>query len=148
MNKFMRLVAVLMVLATVFAFAACQPNEGTTASQNENPTTTAKPTTQPTTAPAAVIAFRVKVVDQDGNAVPGVWVQLCKDSCTYQMTNEEGWAEFPENAASGIKFEDGYKCNIGFMDNADDEAKYEYDPANVTYFESGKNEMTLTITRK
>ncbi len=147
MNNFKRIVAVLMVLATLFAFAACQNTDGTTNGQNpgttNSTTPSTKPTTQPTTQskPVDEITFRVKVVDEEGAIVPGVWVQLCKESCVTKLSDAEGWASFT-NA-----YEDGYKANIAWMDDEADEANYIYDPENVTYFEKDQKELTLVITK-
>ncbi len=152
MNKFMKFLALVLVMGTLLAFAACAPNDTTTTTAPNNSTTT-KPntsTTTPsssTTAPAASssteapkpVTYRVKVVDEEGNPVAGARVQLCKDACVYATSNDEGWAEFT------IPVEDGYHANIlkapsGFeIPEGKELDKTEYD------FESGKTEMTLVL---
>ncbi len=136
MNNFKRFMALMLVLVTVLAFAACTGNTDTTGSTTTAPTTTAPTTTAPTSTAAKVITYRVKVVDEAGNPVEGVGVQLCKEACIIRDTNAEGWAEF-ENPV-----EDGYHANIAYALEVPDGKKVdatEYD------FESGVTEMTITL---
>ncbi len=109
MNKFMRMAAMLLVLVTVMAFVACTPTENETTGNTDpshSSNTSASESTAPSTKPAKEVTFRVKVVDEEGNIVPGVTVQLCKESCVTKTTNDEGWAEFTNDV------EDGYHANI------------------------------------
>lgn len=48
-------------------------------------------------------AFIVKVVDQDGNPVAGVVVQVCKDECVPATTDETGIATFESEITEGYK---------------------------------------------
>lgn len=100
MNNMKRLIAVMLVLTMALCLVAC-------GGQNDNPTTTGtKPTTQPTTtnpnptttAPTepAQPSHIVKVVDQDGNPVSNMPVQLCDKNACYDAkpTDENGIVEF------------------------------------------------------
>ncbi len=144
MNKFMRMVAMLLALVTVLAFVACTPTgEDSTAgtSESSTPSSSSTQSTNSTKATQAV-TFRVKVVDEDGNPVEGVYVQICKESCLLKVSNAEGWAEFTN------PYEEGYHANINGLDPevcpvTVPEGKIlditEYD------FEAGEKEMTLTL---
>ncbi len=138
MNKFMRLVALVMVLVSVLAFAACQPSvpDTTESTQSSAESTQSTQSTAPSTEPERKVTFRVKIVDEAGNTVAGVGVQLCKadGTCTTRDTNEEGWAEFDNDV------EDGYTANIAYL------ADYTEVNSPKQTFESGVTEMTLTLT--
>ena len=99
MNNMKRLVAVMLVLTLALCLVACAQPQPTNPTENQ-PTTkpTTQPTTQPTTAPTdpKTPSHSVTVVDQDGNPVAGIYVQLCDDGNCYfpVQTNESGVAEF------------------------------------------------------
>ncbi len=139
MNNMKRLMALVLVLTAVLAFAACTPEAPSTEGTTTAPTSTAPTTTAPTTQPEKQVTFRVKVVDEAGNPVAGVGVQICKESCVIGETNEEGWAEFT-NAV-----EDGYHANIMYEPAGFEipEGK-ELDKSEVD-FPAGQTELTLTL---
>lgn len=102
MNNMKRLIAVMLVLTMALCLVACgaQGNDPTTA---KKPDPTTKPATQPTTttpttAPTepAKPTHIVKVVDQDGNPVANIPVQVCDKNACYDAlpTNENGIVEF------------------------------------------------------
>ena len=76
------------------------------------------------------------VVDQDGNPVAGVAVQLCDDNMCYlyQLTDENGVVNFFQKIESGAKVmiltADGYTFSSDYVKYAE-----------------GENTVTLTITR-
>jgi hypothetical protein len=78
------------------------------------------------------VTYTVKVVDTDGTPIPGVAVQLCKDSCLPGVTNAEGVANFRT-------VEDDYK--VSFMTA---HTGYEAE-AEEFYFDAGSYEMTITL---
>ena len=110
MNNMKRLIAVMLVLTMALCLVACgaQGNDPTTA---KKPDPTTKPATQPTTTtPTAAPtdpapSHTVKVVDQDGNPVAGIAVQLCDNGSCFdpQVTNEEGIASFFMPGIEGAK---------------------------------------------
>ena len=55
--------------------------------------------------PVVVPVYTVTVVDQEGNAVAGVYVQLCDDQTVYtpQATGEDGVVIFEKEALVGAK---------------------------------------------
>ncbi len=80
--------------------------------------------------------FTVTVVDADGNAVSGVMVQICKDSCIPAMTNASGEAVF------NAEITDGYKLSVMSCP-----AGYTYEGEAEVYLEAGATEYTLTLTK-
>ena len=132
MNKKV-LLAGLLAVCLCLTLCACG---GTEAPAEETPattTTTEAPTTTTTeaaapTAPTAAdgeVLYTIKVVDEAGAPVEGVYVQLCKDTCVFAATDAEGAAYFS-------KPEDEYK--VAFTEA----------PDTYYYFEDGATEITLT----
>jgi hypothetical protein len=141
MKNMKRLIAVMMVLTLALCFVACtEPQQNPGASSSEKPapsSTTSEPTSSSTQKeedpePSHI----VKVVDQDGNPVAGVYVQLCDNGSCYApvVTNEEGIAEFFKPGITGamtkVMKADGYTFSNEY-----------------TNFAEGENTVTLTITK-
>jgi hypothetical protein len=84
----------------------------------------------------AAQGFKVTVVDGDGNAVPGVIVQICKDSCVPARTDDNGVASF------NIAIEDGHKLSVMSCPEG-----YEYTGEAEVYLEEGATEYTLEISK-
>lgn len=128
MKKFL---AIVLVLATVLCLCACG-NTGDAQNESTQKTTTApvEETTQPVD--DGKVTYTVKVVDEQGNGVAGVMVQLCLDSCIPAVTDATGVATWKvaEAAyqASFVSVPAGY---------AQDANKYD--------FASGTYELTLTL---
>ncbi len=137
MNKFKRMLALLLVVAAVAGLVACgEPAQTTNSSQSTAPSTqSTAPSSTQSTAAQVKITYRVRIVDEAGNPVVGAGAQLCKadGTCTTKETNEEGWAEF-DNAV-----EEGYTANIAYL------ADYTEVNSAKQKFESGVLEMTLTL---
>lgn len=82
------------------------------------------------------VTYVIKVVDEEGNVMPSVDVQICKDSCTPAKTNEQGIAEFK------VDEEADFKASIMAMPKG-----YELVGEQTEfYFESG-NEVTITLKK-
>ncbi len=137
MNNVKRMLALVLSLVLVLALAACTqaPAESNPSSSSTAPSSSST-TPSSSTQPEKKVTFRVKVVDEEGNPVAGVGVQLCKDACIIAETNEEGWAEFDKDV------EDGYHANIAYALNTPDDKKVD---ATEFDFASGETEMTLTL---
>ena len=130
MKNMKRLIAVMMVLTLALCFVAC------TEPQTPGTSTTQKPTdpqnntsssTQPTSSSKQEDpdpTFVVTVVDQDGNPVANVAVQLCDESMCYMYQMTESGAKVKILAADGYTFSEDY-----------------------TVFPEGQNTLTLTITK-
>lgn len=86
------------------------------------------------TVPEGMISYTVTVVDQEGNPVSGVMVQMCKDSCIPGVTNDAGVAAFR-------MYEDDYKVSLLTMPEG-----YAYaGEEEIFYFETGSYELTIVL---
>lgn len=113
----------------------------TTAAVTENNNKTTEPKTEPKTEEQTVadsrVVYTIKVVDEEGNVLPSVMVQICKDACVPGVTNDQGIAEFkvdedPEYKASIMQMPEGYEL-------AGEEKNF--------YFESGSKDITITLKK-
>lgn len=86
--------------------------------------------------PANIAVFTVTVVDGDGNAVSGVTMQLCKDSCIPAKTDADGKATF------NVNITDGYKLSVLTCPEG-----YTYEGEAEVYLESGITEYTLELVK-
>lgn len=96
--------------------------------------TTAAPTAPVATQPVDGKAnYTVTVVDQNGNPVPGAFVQLCLESCIPCITNAQGVATYPNMAVADYK--------VSFI-NVPEGYTYE---TNEYYFEKDTYAMTIVL---
>lgn len=130
MKNLKKVLAVVLAFAMLLCFCACGGNGG------DNTTTTSTTESQPTENDTAVEnkGFKVTVVDEGGNAVSGVMVQLCKDACVPAKTDDNGVATFT------IEVTDGYKLSVMSCPDG-----YEYTGEAEIYLEDGATEYTLEI---
>ncbi len=133
MKNLKLILAVMLVGCAILGLCACGTNntEDTTVADTTEATTTEADTTEATKA-----SFKVSVVDGDGNAVPGVMVQVCKDACVPARTDDKGEATF------NIEITDGYKLSVMSCPEG-----YEYTGEAEIYLESGATEYTLEISK-
>ncbi len=142
MKKFRKLLAVVIAIMLMVAVSACgsdspdqntsDPIKNTTAESTTQGNETEN-TTEPTTA-AAEPDYQVTVVDENGNPISGVLLQMCLETCVPGKTNEDGIAEFYLDEAD-------YKVSLlnmpdGF-DYSTDETEW--------YFASGEKTMTIML---
>lgn len=135
MKKFL---ALIMALAMVFCLCACGGDENgptgnealNTQQQNDTETSSEEETTP---------KFEVTVVDQNGDVVSGIWVQLCNESCLPKVTDENGVATFDAEITDGYKLS-VMTCPEGY--------ETEYVGTNYIYLEEGITEYTFEITKK
>ena len=80
--------------------------------------------------------FKVTIVDGEGNAVPGVIVQICKDACVPARADDNGVATF------NLAIEDGHKLSVMSCPEG-----YEYTGEAQVYLEEGATEYTLEISK-
>ncbi len=113
----------LLVICVIVTLCACQSSTG---GNGETPADLLG-TTQ-----GAEVTYVVKVMDEFGNPMPNVMVQLCKDSCFPAVTNADGVAQ-----SSVAK--DTYKVSVTSMPEG-----YQAD-AHEFYFEDGATELTITL---
>ncbi len=129
-----KILALILALAMVFCLCAC-------GGDSNGPTGTEPLANQTqddvSSKEEATPKFEVTVTDQDGNAVKGVMVQLCKEACVPAMTNDSGVATF------SLEITDGYKLSVMSCPEG-----YEYTGEAEIYLEEGGTEYTLEITKK
>ncbi len=78
--------------------------------------------------------FTVKVVDANGNAVKGAYIQLCKDSCVFYESDDNGIVKFSDEITEGYKLS-VLSCPDGYV----------YEGEAEVYLESGITEYTVTL---
>lgn len=137
-----KLIIAVLVLCSLAVLCACG---GTEANESSAETVSSKAVSSEAVESEAVSSeasddevaavFEVTVVDGDGNKVPGVMVQVCKDSCMPAKTDENGVAKF------NLEITDGYKLSVMSCPEG-----YSYDGGDI-YLESGIKEYTLTIEK-
>lgn len=131
MKNLKKALAVLLALGMLFCFCACGGNDGKTTTTT---TTTTENQQTENENPVENKGFKVTVVDEEGNAVSGVMVQLCKDACVPAKTDDNGVATFT------IEVTDGYKLSVMSCPEG-----YEYAGEAEIYLENGATEYTLTV---
>ena len=80
--------------------------------------------------------YTVKVIDQDGNPVAGVWVQMCADMCVPFRNPTD------ENGVTSAPYADGdYQANITGLPDG-----YTVDDMD-TYYDFTDGEVTIEVTK-
>lgn len=108
MKNMKRLIAVMLMLTLALCCVACggEQNPSTTTTQETEPSSEpSSSATQPSTTNPPTPSHTVLVVDQDGNPVEGIAIQLCDEGSCYNpvATNENGIAEFFMHGIVGAK---------------------------------------------
>ena len=144
MKQFKKILVLALALMLVLALCACSlPSQSEGTAPATDPTTApTQPTTAPTEAPTepaipeGMVQFKVKVVDEAGNPVVGVMMQVCnEETCLMPvMTDDAGVATFAPAA------EGEYHAN--FLTGVP--TGYEAE-AEVFYFASGESELTIVL---
>lgn len=88
-----RFIAFVLCLCLVIALCACGTNDNQDASTASTAATTQPAETTEATE-AAKPSHTVKVVDEGGNPIAGVFVQICLDTCTPAQTDANGIASY------------------------------------------------------
>ena len=96
----------VLVLAIVMVFCLCACGADKNGPTGNEDITNQTDNTQTSSKEETATKFEVTVTDTDGNAVKGVMVQLCKDTCVPAMTDENGVAVF------NAEITDGYKLSV------------------------------------
>lgn len=129
-----RFLVVFMALCMVLCLCACTDNQGNT-DADDNTTAATEVTTEAVTEAQAAVAFKVTVVDGEGNPVPGVMVQICKDSCIPAKTDTDGIATF-----NNIEVTSEHKLSVMACPDG-----YTYSGEAEIYLEEGMTEYTLEL---
>ena len=132
-----KIIALILALCMVFCFCACGSDEVTEDKTNE----TSKPaeSQNDVVSEEETAKFIVKVVDQYGDPVPNVMVQLCTDVCKPTLADANGVATFNEEITDEHKISLSI-CPAGY--------ETEYVGTNYIYLEDGITEYTFEITKK
>lgn len=145
MKQFEKLIALILALLLAMCLCACDQSDQGMEDGNNNGTTgdptnsSQDDTTVGSTEasiPDGMVQYKVKVVDEEGNPIVGVMVQVCTDeTCLIPVkTDDAGIATFAPAA------EGEYHAN--FLPNVP--AGYEAD-AEVFYFAEGETELTIVL---
>ena len=128
-----RLICAILVLMMAIGLCACGGEEAPKAEPTE-PATEA-PVVEATEAPAAdgKVTYTIHVQDENGAAIAGAMVQICKDTCLPGMTDAEGNAVFTVDEAD-------YKVSFLTLP-----AGYTYTTEETEFYFDGATEITLTL---
>ena len=134
-----KLLAIALALMLVLSLCACgqtnpTPTDDTGATGNTDVVT--EPSTEESTIPAGMVQHKVTVVDEAGDPIVGVMIQVCTDeTCLAPVkTDDNGVATFAPAA------EGEYHANFlpGVPEGYEAEAE-------VFYFADGESELTIVL---
>ena len=135
MKNIIKLLAIMLVVCAMFTFSACD-KDTTDAHETTGAETSIETEADETEAETKATGFKVKVVDEEGNAIPKVMVQICKDTCVFAASDENGVASF------SVEITDGYKLSVLTCPEG-----YIYKGEAEVYLESGSTEYTLELAK-
>lgn len=137
MKAIKNLSVAVLLLCMMLSLCACGGNDTVQPQPTETEAVAVETTEAPVaeeTLAAGMAVYTVTVVDEGGNPIVGAMVQLCKDSCVPNVTDENGVATFTLP-------EDDYKASMMTMP-----AGYEYvEEAEAFYFDDGSYELTIVL---
>ena len=137
-----RLICAVLALMMALCLCACGGEEAPAAeptpaaTAEPTPAATAEPTIAEVTEPAqedGKVTYTIHVQDENGTAIAGAMVQICKDTCLPGMTDAEGNAVFTVDEAD-------YK--VSFLSLP---AGYTYTTEETEFYFNGATEITLTL---
>ena len=135
MKLTVRFLAAILSLMLVFSLCACGGNSTTTENNDDvSSSETQDSNSDDSSKEEETAGFKVKVIDDKGNPVQGVMVQVCKDTCLPAMTDANGIATFNIEITSEHK--------LSLMDYPD---SLEYTGEAEIYLEDGMTEYTITL---
>lgn len=127
-----KLLVLFTAICLVLCLAACGEGSGTAVNTDPAETSSVAETTPAVTESTA--SFVVKVTDKDGNALKGVMLQICKDTCIPMMTDDNGVASF------NIEVTDEHKLSVLSCPEG-----YVYNGEAEVYLEDGMTEFTVEL---
>ncbi len=131
-----KIIAIVMALCMVFCLCAC----GADTTEDTNKTSKPQESQSDVVSKEEETAkFVVSVVDQNGDPVPNVMVQLCTDVCMPKPADENGVVTFDAEITDEHKISLSV-CPAGY--------ETEYVGTNYIYLEDGITEYTFEITKK
>ena len=134
-----KILAGILLSCMVLSLAACGAGSDKNSQDSQKPQNSQAENSQKDTEEQKEdkAVYKVTVVDEEGNPMSGVMVQICKDSCIPKLTNASGVAEFE------VADEEGYKVSFSSIPDGYESASEETE----FYFEDDKMEMTLTLKK-
>ena len=134
-----KLLALIMAVLMVLSLCACGADKTDTKTNDNIEQNSSSELEDTSSEEETTPKFEVTVTDADGNAVQGVMVQLCKDTCVPAVTDANGVATFNAEITDGYKLS-VMSCPEGYeSENTGD---------NYIYLEEGETSYTLEITKK
>lgn len=148
-----KIFALLLLACMVFTLCACDDKAAAGNTDTQAPTepatepkTTEPDVTVPATAPVATEpvatepiqagpTYVIKVVDEGGNPVEGMFVQLCGEMCIPKMTDANGEAIYADQ-----ELRDDYKASVTVYKEG-----YEAASDQVDYYFEGGFEVTIVV---
>ena len=131
-----RLICVSLVLMLALSLCACggeeAPKAEPTVAATEAPAVPAE-TEEPAAPADGKVTYTIHVQDENGTAIAGAMVQICKDTCLPGMTDAEGNAVFTVDEAD-------YKVSFLTLP-----AGYTYTTEETEFYFDGATEITLTL---
>ena len=131
------LLCVMLVACFAFAFVACTSDEPAADNSNDAVTTPVADTeiADETEEPAPA-GLKVTVNDNEGAAVAGVVLQVCKDTCVPSVTDADGVASF------NVEITAEHKLSVLTLPEG-----YEYTGDAEIYLEDGMTEFTVVVNK-
>lgn len=127
-----KLIAAMLLVCMALCLCACGGNE---VADPTEPKLTLPPTQPEETQPQGE-TYTVKVIDEGGNPVAGVMVQLCSELCVPKITDANGMAVY-EN----MEERSDYKASVTSFPQGYEQLGEQTD----FYFENGAKEVTITV---
>ena len=131
-----KIITLILSLCMVFCFCACGSDDTQKTDKTSKPVENQEDVSSQEEETAK---FTVTVVDQNGDPVPKVMVQLCTDVCKPMLADENGVATFNEEIT------DEHKISLSICPEG---YETEYVGTNYIYLEDGITEYTFEITKK
>ena len=130
------LLCIMLIACFALSFVACTSNEVVNNDNNDETTPKIETEEIKETEEATPAGFKVTVVDDANEAVAGVVLQICKDTCVPSVTDAEGVANF------NIEVTSEHKLSVLTLPDG-----YEYTGEAEVYLEDGMTEFTVVINK-
>lgn len=130
-----KLLAILLSILVVFSLCACGAGADGDKKTDDASSSEVVDSSENNSSEEKTAKFEVKVVDDMGNPVEGVMLQICKDSCIPAKTDANGIATFNIEVTSEHKLS-VLSCPTG----------YEYKGEAEVYMEDGATEYTVELS--
>ncbi len=137
-----QIISALILVSVLFCLCACGETNDVSSSADNSSAVSSQPeeskavSEEESSSPSVESSFKVTVVDQGGNPVSGVMIQICKDTCIPAKTDENGMATFNIEITAEHKLS-VLSCPAG----------YEYGGEAEVYLDDGITEYTVEVVK-